>query len=408
MKKILFLSYGGGHIAMLLPVIRAYRARYPSNETTLVALTIAGAAARQAGEPYLGYKDFLHLVDEDAALAAGRRLFDGHGGGSVDEAESLAYLGINMLELEARLGPKGAALALERDGRAAFQPRDFMRRVLGWLAPDLVISTNSPRSEEAVLHAAHALEIPCLSLVDLLEPQAAPLAGRGYWPNKVAVLNEDVARYLEGQGAPEGAVEVTGNPAFDKLVQPEVVAEAERYKAQLGFGGKKIILYAGDIDISAPPERARDLPRRVGEALAGLVKSRDDVALILRYHPSRWQDMPQPPAHPRIHVSVPQQEPVHPVLVASDLLVVQLSTIALEGAIAGKPVISLEKLSESPASLSWAEHGISTACEGVEDIGGLAGSALDTPQSYIKTYKTDGLATSRICDLITQLNQLSG
>ncbi len=52
--KLLFVSYGGGHIEMCLPVIHALRAFVPRCGIRLMALTTAAKIARLAGEQPLG------------------------------------------------------------------------------------------------------------------------------------------------------------------------------------------------------------------------------------------------------------------------------------------------------------------------------------------------------------------
>ena len=81
----------------------------PGARIDLMALTTARRAAVLAGERPLGYADFLHLVDAGAALAHGRRLAPDNTRPDVPEAETLAYLGINWLDWEARHGATQAA-----------------------------------------------------------------------------------------------------------------------------------------------------------------------------------------------------------------------------------------------------------------------------------------------------------
>ena len=74
----------------------------------------------------------------------------------------------------------------------------------------------------------------------------------------------------------------------------------------------------------------------------------EDRALIIRYHPNEMHLFPQGLSHPRVFLSTLQQQ-VQEAILASDLVVVQLSTVGLEAAIAGKPVVALVN---SPLCLS--------------------------------------------------------
>ena len=71
-RTVLFVSYGGGHIAMVLPVMRALQARFPHWRLEFLALTTAGQMARREGVHCLSYRDFAHWYDPGRlrALAA--------------------------------------------------------------------------------------------------------------------------------------------------------------------------------------------------------------------------------------------------------------------------------------------------------------------------------------------------
>ena len=56
--KVLFTCYGGGHVEMVLPVMRALRAQVPGVEARILALTTAAGVAQRAGEQPLGFRDF--------------------------------------------------------------------------------------------------------------------------------------------------------------------------------------------------------------------------------------------------------------------------------------------------------------------------------------------------------------
>ena len=65
--RVLFVSYGGGHIGMVLPVIRELEALIPAVQCELMALTTGHLKAKAIRPEALGYKDFLHLVDRSGS-----------------------------------------------------------------------------------------------------------------------------------------------------------------------------------------------------------------------------------------------------------------------------------------------------------------------------------------------------
>ncbi|MEM9813703.1 MAG: UDP-glycosyltransferase, partial [Pseudomonadota bacterium] len=216
MTRVLFVSYGGGHIAMVLPVMQRLRARLPGVETPLLALTTALKAARKAGEPAFGFADFAHLSPGFADH--GKRLLAANSSPDVAEDESRAYLGINYGELEQRLGPAAAAVRFEEAGRAAFYPVEFLGRVIDEIQPDVVVATNTPRAEAAALDAAASHGLPTLLMNDLFDTQPEPVARRAVVPDILTVLADPVARHFEAEGVPAERIHVTGNPAFDAHV----------------------------------------------------------------------------------------------------------------------------------------------------------------------------------------------
>src|SRR5205085_10855323 len=82
--KVLFVTYGGGHVEMCLPVMRALRALVPGFEARILALTTPAGVARRAGEQPLGY---LELCGQAAALRWGAALLGDqqHPAGTRDE-----------------------------------------------------------------------------------------------------------------------------------------------------------------------------------------------------------------------------------------------------------------------------------------------------------------------------------
>ena len=165
--KVFVTAYGGGHASLVLPVISELEAR--GHEVVFLAPTMAASQARSAGVAHSGYSDYLHLVDQAEASALGRPLAEqmhNTATGSPLE-ESVAYLGINMANCLLLLGEQDAHQLFERVGRQAFLPIAFMKAVLAFEKPDVVLTTNSPKTERATLIAANHLHIPCVRVEDV-------------------------------------------------------------------------------------------------------------------------------------------------------------------------------------------------------------------------------------------------
>mgnify|MGYP001213446522 FL=1 len=403
--RVLFVSYGGGHIGMVLPVIRELEALVPGVQCKLMALTTGHLKAKAIRPDALGYKDFLHLVDAKAVYQWGERLSAGNTSPDVPQEETIAYLGINYLDLVTRYGEAGAAERYREQGRYGFEPLRFMHKVIEALEPDVVVSTNSPRSERAALDVARSLGIPTIGMVDLFGLDTDTYVVHETKPDWTCVISEGVRQRLIARGFPEGGVVVTGNPAFDGLFDPGNRSLAQLFLAERGWEDLRPILFAGHWEPVAHPATdvlvGQALPREIEAVLRRHVKAREGLALIVRYHPSDWTRYPRLPDEPRIYFSEPPRQPIHPLILASAVVVVQTSTVGLESAVGGRPVISVEN---SPAAHVWfslAQQGVSSPAATPADLPSvvdavLAGDASPSAPSFLG----DGRAARKVADLI--------
>ena len=381
--RILAVAYGGGHIAMVLPVLRALRARLPDAPIDLMALTTARRAAVQAGERPLGYADFLHLVDAGAALAHGRRLAPDNTHPDVPEAETLAYLGINWLDWEARHGATQAARLWAESGRRAFYPLDFFRRVVAQLRPALVLATNAPRSEQAVVDAAAKQGIPTLVMLDLFGLPGDAFAARTRHPDRVCVLADAVRDNLVRAGWPADRIAITGNPAFDALHDPAVREQARAFRASLGWRDKKVVLLAAHPEPRSHPATpwpsGNALPEAMERTLRDWVHTRADAVLVVRHHPNHWHLFPRLPDTPQVHFSEPGAEAIDPLILAADCVVVQTTTVGLQAATVGIPVLAMQSSPGALSAFSFADLGIAQGVRDVPDLPAAVNAALDQP-----------------------------
>lgn len=378
--RVLAVAYGGGHIAMVLPVLRALRRRLPGLHVDLLALTTARRAAVDVGESPLGYADLLHLLPADQrarALELGRGLQDGNAHPDIAAAETVAYLGVNALDLELQLGIDAARARIAERGRHGFHPIHFFRRIIAAQSPDLVIATNSPRSEQAAVDAAAEAGIPSLAMLDLFGLPGDAFAARKRHPDRVCVLADVVRDNLVAAGWAPNRIAITGNPAFDVLHEPATRAAAGDLRERLGWTGRKVVLLAAHPEpISHPATRwpAGDaLPLAMEAALRDWVHARPGAALIVRHHPNHWHRYPRLPDDAQVHFSVPGEEPVDPLILAADCVVVQTTTVGLQAATVGIPVLSMECSPGALGAFNLAGLGIA---QGVADLPDLP-AALD-------------------------------
>jgi len=336
----LFVSYGAGHVKALLPVAQRVRELGLARPVYL-ALTTAAAVVRAAGIPVLGFRDVMKASDV-RARAKGEELAAQLALQTAEWDESVAYLGLSYVDMENRLGPAHAAAQFAQYGRQSFLPLDVMQRIFQACQPALVITTNSPRAEQAAIHIARAMGLPSVCLLDLLGIWERDLLARPDYADAVCVLNDRVRRFLIDAGRPASDVHVTGNPAFDTLADTALKALGQGYRQQMGWNDLHVCLYA------ASPEPVRSpgvaglgdpaWPRRIEQTLIELVRANPRLALWVRRHPSdpSAEDVARL-THPRIRVAGPDM-PLHAYIHGSDEVVVTVSTVGVEASLSGKRV----------------------------------------------------------------------
>ncbi|RED84025.1 CDP-glycerol glycerophosphotransferase family protein [Cohnella phaseoli] len=355
MTKILFAAYGGGHINAVLPVIK-YVQRHTDWDIEVLGLTTAGKKLEEEGIPYIGYKDIIE-PDDQAAYRIGRDLVKQLDTKLVSYEESVAYMGLSYMDLVNRFGEVEAKAIFAEKGRQGFLQLTVMERLLKKVKPDLVVATNSPRSEQALITCASILNIPSICLVDLFGFTEIEWIKDRRYGNKVCVLDKRIKDFFIMKGRDESDIVVTGNPAFDYLTDNRLMEEGESLKARKHWKDKKVILWA-----SQPEPGNEQLPRLIEQRLMECVKKHDDWILLLRFHPSediKYSELPD-----RVEIN---KDNLHPLLHAVDLVVTMTSTVGLEAALLGKPVITVD-LSVYTTEVAYSNLGISKGITDLEQL----------------------------------------
>lgn len=388
---------------MLLPVAKLAMAK--GHDVRFLALTTAGRMAEEAGVPRLCFADLTAFAAAGAAEYGAELARDLPADGPVPLAESAAYLGASFADLVAERGEEEARRLYAERGRHAFLPVGFFRRMLSAMRPDLLIATNSPRAEQAAILACGELGIPSLCAVDLFALQEVRWVGRPGYADRLCVLNDEVARMMMDHGRAAEEVAVTGNPAFDRLTGPEAELLGTQYRRARGWSddGIRTILWASQVEPEQHPFDGRpgnpELPRDVERELRSFIRNHPGYRLLVRYHPSERVDFEPEPG---VEFSG-RDEKLDAVLNAVDLVVVTASTVGLEAAIAGRPVISVD-CSVFTADTPYARFGISVGVGGPDELGQaiVAMSGARRPVTQPGASGPNG-AAERIFDVIEEL-----
>lgn len=364
---VLFVSYGGGHVNMLLPVAQHMQAN--GFKVVFLALTSARAVLQQTDIGFITYADF--PIRNNAAIAHGKRLAaELPVNPAVPLEDTEAYLGLNYEALEIQFGTSTAAEMYQQFGRSCFQPLGVFLSVLPLLNPKVVVASNSPRSERYAIKAAGLLSIPSVCVVDLFALREIEWIGEPGFADAVCVLNQEVKYLFKSAGRRDDEVIVTGNPAFDSLFNPEYIKQGRALRAQRGWDQNDTInvLWASQVEPEVHPFEIGltgnpKLPGQVERALRQAVICNQALRLIVRYHPSQVVDfLPQD----RVEHSHPTED-LSTLLHAVDVVVTMTSTVGLQASLVGKQVLTVDS-SVFFNDMPYSKMGISKGFKQPQDL----------------------------------------
>lgn len=393
---------------MIIPLLKNLGRRSDVQCVTL-GLTTAGAQLAAHGFQSRGFASLVRPIEDRQAVIHGERLAKAlPENGAISHEESVAYLGLSYADLEQRLGAREAAEAFAKKGRQAFMPLGPMRRLFDEVEPDLVVTTISPRAEEAALAVARERGIRSLCLVDLFARPSLRRAAQPGYGTRVCVISEDVRRWLLSAGRRDDEVVVTGNPAFDHLARPELVEAGRALRRLRGWNGRKVILWASQVE---PEYNAfsgntgnPELPALIEQALLKLMSHHQDWQLVIRPHPN---ETPRRADRLLPAELSDQDDNLHELLAAVDLVVIMTSTVGLEARLLGRPVISVD-LSIFSADTPFAEAGFSRGIVDLRHLESAIESGLAEDARLPEGVPAPGGATKAVLTEIDNLLTVGG
>lgn len=403
--SILFVCYGGGHAAALLPVVK--RMRRAGQAISTLALTTAARNFYAEGLPFSRVADVYDLVPSyRKAPIIGRLLaksLTSHP--IVSEEETAAYLGVGFHSLVKAHGLREARRLYADRGRQCLRPTDFYRELFRKVTPKIVVATSAPRTERAVFEAARELGIPSLCVVDLYAPYEIEWCSEKGYATKYCVLNSAVKQRFIAAGVKEDLIFDTGNPAFDRLASIDRGYVRSVARARMGLNeSEKLVVWVSQPEPLRHPFGGMvgdpQYPQRVERYLAETFGGDKSVHLVMRLHPSEHRE----PAvsGPRIRYG-DSTEPLDELLSAADCVITASSTVGLEAAILGIPVVQCMD-SIFSADLPLGELGVAASVARFDLLspevsrvlsGGVVSVNLD--------YRSDGNAAARIEEQILGL-----
>lgn len=391
-KRLLFVTYGGGHAHMVYPVVQALRQSdaFADGQLDLqvVALPAATCTLQSRGVETLGFKDFLDPVRDADALAWGVFLAKQHHTttAGIDYDDSVAYLGLCYQDLIIRYGASAASELMERRGRQAFFPLTVMARIFDKLQPDFVVTTNSPRSEAAAIAVANQKGIASLAMTDLF----TGLDGYLITAQNITFLNETARDMFLADGLVDPAISTffcTGNPAFDRIKSSTQDRDETWMARHFPLVTKRKAVLHADMPAWWDANRKCSHFKTETETLAELdacysATIANGCAYLLRPHPSqdcafydRW-------LVDRTDAFLAADCDLHELLIHIDLLLARTTTVGLEAALLHRRILQLE--SALHTDLPLAAMGVAWGSRGMPDLPEEIGHALADDEGFVK------------------------
>jgi UDP-N-acetylglucosamine:LPS N-acetylglucosamine transferase len=217
--KIFMPTYGGGHVNIVIPV--AMELEKLGAEVIILGLSTANFTLEKKRIKHKKLQDYLFLYD-DSELKAIRKIGNElaiihHNSDIIDFEDALYYYGIGMYSLILEKGEAGALNLFNIDGRKAFIPYDFFKRVLEYEKPDVVTSTCNVRYEKAAIERSNEIGIETYFFCDFL---GSHYKGLETYKN-IFCINEFQSNMLIENGIKKKKIHVIGQPAFDTLFKIE-------------------------------------------------------------------------------------------------------------------------------------------------------------------------------------------
>ncbi len=402
MKKILFVSYGGGHINLLLPVFK--KLYFDDNyQCKFLALTTAANVLKKNKLPYFGFKD---LIDDENRLVieVGKSLVGNENDDSiVPYDESVAYMGLSYCDLIDHYGDEEAKNIYEKYGRHAFYPLRTLKKYLVMEKPDLVVATSAPRAERAAIDAASQLNIPSICIVDLFAFKEIEWVGAKGFSDKVCVISNYVKEKMLKAGRCTDEVEVTGNPAFDELLSYQDKHKIRSFRRSKKWAdSEKVVLWASSIEPEHHPysdvQGDISLPLKIEKELNELVNNNPNIRLVIRPHPNDKR-MPLVESD-RVDVST-QDDNLNLLLNAVDCVIVLSSTVGMQAAFLKKALVNIN-LSIFSADAPYDKMGLSSGVNDLNDLNSIVLEALKC-ETRENTLLPIGSATNNVIDVIKRL-----
>jgi hypothetical protein len=397
----LLASYGGGHAQIIAMLAKELIAR--KHQPEIIGFTTAFRFFEREG---LAAKSVTSLLDPNACNDAPYEqavepFLVNQTHPDISPEETRAYFTLGLRDLAEIHGLDKAIEMVEKHGRQAFRPVSVMERYLRRTQPDVVITTTSPRFEHALLQAARRVGIPSLAVSDLFLLNERTWILKEDYAEHLTVLTGSLKKELIDAGLSGTKIHVTGNPVFDTLKsKPGDDKLRLELRDKLGLSDNVVILWPSPAVLNSDLyDRELQSAANVSAAFEGLCAVDPKYKYILRPHPNAPYQLPKGADNGILDMGLltPNQA-----LLIADIVCAEISTMGLQAALRGTPVICVGFAKEA----IYPQYGLAHTANTLDDaVNMIAKGMLKTPVKLNSEFPEVGNATRTICDLIENISQ---
>lgn len=336
MKKVFFVTYGGGHVQIAIPVIKELVKN--KIDVKVLALTTSVFPLKENKISYKGIKDYLSILkDKEKIISIGKNYINQHynAESALEKEEILAYLGINIYDLKLQTGSlETAQYIFEEQGRKAFYPYYSMKKIIEYEKPDVIFLTCGKRMEKAAGKIGDELGIQVVRVIDLLgRDDVIP------YHAKVMVMNEMVKENIlkNNEHLKTDDVFVTGQPNLEIIVDDE---DLNKFKKKYNVDN-----YYKVVSMFSQPEiKQRE---QVYKALIEYAQGNPKNLVFYKLHPS--EDLSEYISDKDLlpsNFKIGKDMNLNSVLECSDITLTFFSTVGLQAISIGKPLVTINLTSQ--------------------------------------------------------------
>lgn len=345
-KRIFFVCYGGGHIE-LVKALTEFCIDFRKYDVSILALTTA--YNELLDDRVIKYKisDFAFLFDDiyDEAVRYGKMLYNLNSNNvtSISQSDLVFYLGISFFELVSQYGYDEAFRLYQDKGRVVFYPTSCLTRIIKYLSPNVVFTTNSPRMEAASIRAAQKLNIKAVQIIDLFGDDYLPPSA-----DFIIVMNDFVKQKLEQAGINKIILPL-GQPVLDKTYTEVCKINRQNLKRKFGINDTQRVLlfsptkyYKWNEDLSVKEIGNESVINAPIFSILNKLASEHNLVVLIRPHPvyDSIIDYEKYLHYPYIRYYDNNQLNLYECIALSDIVLTYISTIAVQSVICGKVVFT--------------------------------------------------------------------